>query len=155
MRRKKAEEDARLEEVNRKSEETFNELMSLNGKGQELAKQRDDLLLMQVIAPDYRGGHIPELLMNYLFNGRAQTLSEAINVYHTEKHQQEMYMLAEQQRRDAQMAQQRQLDLAWQQMNMLRQQTEMQSEALKAAKEARDAAKNAELWSWISMLDNY
>lgn len=115
-----------------------------------VAKNFKELMLKQVIAPDYRDGNIPETLLMYLFNGRANTLAEAINIYHEEVHRMEMKAIAEQQRRDAYLAQQRQLDMTWQQLEAQREQAEQMASIAKASEETKNAAKNAELLMWLN-----
>lgn len=128
--------------------EALNDVARMNG----LAKKFEELMLCHVIAPDYRGGDIPQMLLMYLFNGRANTLAEAINIYHEEMYRLEMKAIAEQQRKDAYIARQRQLDLAWNQLELQREQAQQLATIAKASEETKDAVKNVEFWTWLDYI---
>lgn len=152
--RREAEEDARIAALHKQIAQLQDEELRDTGRTLALSNKYKDHMMRQVLAPDYRQGDIPQLLLTYLFNGRAQTLTEAINLYHEEKYRLDMRNLAEQQRREMLANQQRQLNMAWQQMEMQRQQVELQQKTLETAKEARTAAKNAEFLSWLNLLSD-
>ncbi len=153
--RKEAEETARIEGVKKELDAITKEAFARIGRSQEIGKKYTDLLLMHVIAPEYRTDNIPELLLNYLWTGRAHTLTDAINIYHEEKYRLEMRAIAEQQLAEARVAQQRQLDIAWQQMRELKEQRVLQERALEASEEAKKAAKNAEFISYLHFWADY
>lgn len=80
----------------------------------------------QILPPEYREPGIPEQLLKLLFNGRAHTLTDAINLYHEEQHRARMVRLAEQQNRKLDQLMEQQEALAWQQMQLQLEQLEEQ-----------------------------
>lgn len=150
--RKQAEEDARIEGLKKQYSDLQSEALEDAVNMNVLAAEYKDLLAKQVIAPDYQKFDVPEMLLMYLFNARANTLAEAINIYHEEMYRMEMRSLAEQQRQEARAAQRRQAALAMQQLEAQREQAAHLLEAEKSAKAARAAAENAEMLAWIDLL---
>lgn len=150
--RKEAEEAARIEGLQKQYSDLQSEALEDAVNMNVLAAEYKDLLAKQVIAPDYQKFDVPEMLLMYLFNARANTLAEAINIYHEEMYRMEMRSLAEQQRQEARAAQRRQAALAMQQLEAQREQAAHLLEAEKSAKAARAAAENAELLAWIDLL---
>lgn len=150
--RKEKEEAERIAVLKKQYQEMLNEALDDAAKMNGMVKEYEKLVLKQVIAPDYRAGDIPQTLLMYLFNGRANTLAEAVNIYHEEMHRIEMKTIAEQQRRDAYIAQQRQLDMAWQQLEAQREQSEQLAAIAKASEETRDAVKNTEFLMWLDYI---
>ena len=84
----KAEEE--LSELNKKRE-------IMHNCGPLLLELCKKLNYMHVIAPDYRKTPVPEILANYLRANRANTLQEAVNLYHEEEFRREMLNLQKQQ----------------------------------------------------------
>lgn len=153
--RKEAEETARIAEVKKELDAINKEGFARIGRAQELGEKYKELLLMHILAPEYRKDNIPEILLQYLWSGRAHTLTDAINLYHEELYRMEMRSIAEQQLKEARAAQQKQLDIAWQQMRELKEQRVLQERALEAAEEAKKAAKSAEFISYVHFWADY
>lgn len=151
-RQKEEEENKRIEGLKSQYDKLTDEALEDSVQMVEKANKFKELMLRQVIAPDYRDGDIPQLLLMYLFNGRANTLTEAINVYHEEMHRLEMKTIAEQQQREARKALQHQIDLAWQNMEIQREQAETLAEIAKSSEETKNAAKNAEFLLWLDYI---
>ncbi len=149
---KEKEESDRIGALNKQynelQDEAFTDIVKMNTVALEYKKLMD----RAVLAPDYRDGDIPHILLMYLFNGRANTLTEAVNLYHEEQHRMELLAIAQQQRREAYIAKQRELDLIWKQMELQREQTEHLAEIAQTSKETRDVAKRTELLAWMDYL---
>jgi hypothetical protein len=150
--RKEEEENKRIAGLREQYNKISGEALQDSGQMLAEAKKFEELMLRQVIAPDYREGDIPQRLLMYLFNGRANTLAEAINVYHDEEYRMEMKMLAIQQQEEAKAAMQRQLSIAWQQLETQREQAENLAAIAKSSEETRKAAKDAEFWLWLDYI---
>jgi hypothetical protein len=63
------------------------DLSNVEGALDRLDRSRQELDNQNVLAVDYRQGMIPCVLYSYFLKGRANTLTEAINLFHTELHQ--------------------------------------------------------------------
>ncbi len=154
-------EDERLaslqEEINRNNNEIFSNLNTM----WELAEQYKKLVFMHVIAPEYREDSIIEKLLSYLLSSRAQTLAEALNIYHEELYRESMLNLQKEKIRQEEKSQQR-MEVALQ--SMLRQQAKAQQEYMEAhtaqmrelaeeARQTRKAAERLEFWEMIDHLN--
>lgn len=151
-RKKEEEENKRIADLKMQYDKLTDEALEEAGQMADKANRFKELMLRQVIAPDYRDGDIPQLLLMYLFNGRANTLTEAINVYHEEMHRLEMKKIAEQQNRESHEALQRQLDIAWRSMENQREQAETLATIAKSSEETKKAVKNAEFLLWLDYI---
>ncbi len=109
----------------------------------KLTEEFKNHMLRQIIPPDYRNNDILRLLLSYLMDNRAHTLTDAINLYHQEKHWKSLENIAAQQKNEIRRAREEQEALMreqiWQQAEHMR---EMQS----AANATKRAAEGAEFW---------
>ncbi|MBR6413801.1 MAG: hypothetical protein IKS21_04225 [Oscillospiraceae bacterium] len=151
-RRLEEKESARIAEVKERKNKLIDDGWQEMERAKKLAKKYEELCCLQIIAPQYRKERIPEILLTYLFEGRAMTLSEALNLYHEEEHRMQMLSIAKQQLVEARQAQAMQLELAWQQLEVLNETKKLQQQALDAANEAKSAAKNAEFYSFLNLI---
>lgn len=145
------EEEQRVTKLKKEYSSLQDENFAELGYAHKLVKQYTEQMQRQIIAPNYRDVHILETLLLYLFNNRAQTLTDAINLYHEEQHRLTMQNLAEQQRRQIEIAREEQMRLAWQQMESQREQLQ---QIAKSAKEAEEAAKQAKYYAELDFLMN-
>lgn len=152
--RLEAKEDERIAKLKKRVKTLHDESWERTQNGFSLSKKYTELMQLHIIAPEYRKDNIPELLLNYLLGGRASTLAEALNIYHEEEHRMQMLSIAQKQLYEARKAQQAQLDLAWQQMEVLNETKELQRQALETAKDAKRAAENAEFYSLLNLFTN-
>lgn len=150
--RKEAEEAARIENLQKQYDDLEREALEDSTSMLVLAEEYRALLAKQVIAPDYQQFDVPEMLLMYLFNARANTLAEAINIYHEEMYRMQMRSIAEQQQQEARAAARKQTALAMQQLEAQREQAVQLLEIEKSAEAAEVAAKNAEMLAWINLL---
>ncbi|MBQ9679175.1 MAG: hypothetical protein IJV48_00620 [Ruminococcus sp.] len=152
--RLEAEEDARIAKIKKRREKIMDEDFKMMGRMNYVGNRYKELIALNVIALQYRLDNIPELLLNYLFSGRAMTLSEAINIYHEEMHRMQMMLLSQEQLVEVKRMRREQMDMAWQQMQVLKEQRELQRQALEAAEDAKKAAQGAEFFSFLNLLTN-
>lgn len=150
--RLEAAEDARIAEIQTRIDKITDDDLKMIGRMNYVGNRYKELMALNIIAPQYRADNIPEFLLDYLFSGRAMTLSEAINIYHEELHRMQMMSLAKEQLLEVKKARREQMNIAWQQMQVLKEQSELQRRALEAAEEAKKAAQGAELFSLINLL---
>lgn len=92
-----AQEDARIaadkQEIQRLNQENDEDY----ARAKILVEEIKTLFQRQILPPGYRMDNIPGILLFYLFNCRANTLTEAINLYHQELHCQKMEDIAAEQ----------------------------------------------------------
>ena len=150
--RKEAEEVQRIAGLRERYNEAMNKSFDLMHRMNYVGNKYKELMALNVLAPQYRVNHIPEQLLEYLFSGRAMTLSEALNIYHEEQHRTQMMSLAQQQLAEVKRARQEQMDMAWRQLQVLNEQKELQQQALAAAEDARRSLKNIEFISFIEFM---
>lgn len=96
-----AEEDKRIAAVDEKLEELGKEQARCLSEALDYSAEYVDVCAQHIIPPDYREGDIPKILFLYLYNGRAHTLQDAINLYHQELHYQKLEDIAREQARQA------------------------------------------------------
>lgn len=148
------EETARLEALEAKKKELEQEYNHGFSAAMETAKKFQQVCLQHILAPEYRKDDIPKILFLYLFNGRANTLEAAINLYHQELHYQKLEDIAKEQARQARASH-------YAQMQVIREAQEEQNQELSALREelttARRAAENAsfntEMLFWLNLID--
>lgn len=141
--RKEKEEDNRIKELNKQIKQYRTESFSSLSELKELVDAHGELCQLQIISPDYRDRETLERLLSYLFNCRANTLSEAINVYHEEKHREQMEAMMVKQTHIAQQQLQAQREA---ERNAQRRQMELlEEQQLARAEQARAARKQQSL----------
>lgn len=144
-------EDKRIADLQNKVKELEQERNEDYKENYHWAGDFEREMTRHIIAPEYRKDGVPEILLFYLFNGRAQTLTDAINLYHQELHWSKMEDIAKEQSRQAQAAYYRQESMLLEQAQMQREQLqEMQN----TADQALAAAKSAEFYSEMNYLFN-
>lgn len=156
QRRFEEREDARIAGLN----EEWKAIQMISVREREsarvIAERYTAHMLKQVIPPDYREDEAMRLLLGYLSNNRAHTLTDAINLYHQEQHWRAMEEIADQQRRDIQAAQQQQQRLLREQIALQREQMVREAEHMRAvesdAAAARRAAESADFWLMMNYL---
>ena len=152
--RKEAEEDQRIAGLKVRYDAAINKSFDLMHRMNYVGNRYKDLMALNILAPQYRTGDIPAQLLDYLFSGRAMTLSEALNIYHEEQHRMQMMSLAQQQLAEIRKARREQLEMSWRQIQILNEQKELQQQALEAAEDARRSLKNIEFVSFLDFLRN-
>ncbi len=149
-------EEQRVQDVNRTIEQLRAENEERLALGKQFIEKYRDLLVLHVLPPDYRLGGIPGLLLSYLMNNRADTLSQAISLYHEEQYREEMVSLAREQNQKLQAAMDRQVasdlrreanEAAFQHAVMQRV-SEVADEATRTRKAAEEAAFYEKLNFW-------
>lgn len=154
-REKQALEKAETERV-KEVQEKYNLLVDKNfdhiHKTTDLVNKYNTMLEQHIIAPEYREEHIMQTILLYLFENRAQTYAEAINIYREEEHRNKMQYLAEEQLRQSELARREQQELAWQQIQMQQERFEQIARELEETKKvAKDAKFFSELDFWINL----
>ncbi len=131
-RRKKAEEaeDARLAKIGRELSEAKENYEVMHRCGPLLLELCKKLNYMHVIAPDYRKSPTPEILSHYLRTNRANTLQEAVNLYHEEQFRKEILELQSKQLKELRHA-------ASLQQTALRRQQEQHAREMAAIRDAQ------------------
>lgn len=114
-----------------------------------------DHMLRNIIPPAYRDDAILRIFFSYLVNSRAHNLTDAINLYHQEKHWQNLEEIAEQQRKDIKEAQRRQESLLREQIAMQEEYLQQQQEQLHELQRTADAARSAAQWSEFWSMSEY
>lgn len=92
-----AAEDRRIAPISKELDEVEQQLDQCYDQAKADAQEFADLCAQHIIAPAYRKDDIPKILFLYLYNGRAHTLQDAINLYHQELHNQKMEDIAREQ----------------------------------------------------------
>lgn len=151
---KEAEEDQRIADVKRRYDETMNKGFQLINEMHSVGNRYKDLMSLNVLAPQYRINHIPEQLLEYLFSGRAMTLTEAINIYHEEQYRLKMMSLAQQQLNEVKKAREEQLQMAYEQLKVLNEQKELQRQALEAVEATRRSVRNIEFITFLDYISD-
>lgn len=159
------EEDDRItniyQEINQIRDEQF---ATINAMAEltELHRQEYE---KQIISPDYRDPEILELLLSYLFNNRANTLTEAINLYHEEMHRRQVEQMLNKQSRFAELQLKTQQQMARDNMRaqlalieeqrVTRQQQAQQAQLqLNAINEAKSVMKDIRFYEQMLYLQN-
>lgn len=147
--RLEAEEDVRIETLCKQWRELELEHNAVYVKEQKLTEDFKELCFRHILAPDYRKRGIPELLLCYLYNGRAHTLTDAINLYHQELHWGKMEEIAKDQARQVQAS------LYYQEQTLREQVAEervWRQEISEAMDDTRRAAQEAKFYAELSLL---
>lgn len=143
------------EEIERNDDEIFSKLNSMR----EQIEKYKELMQMHIIAPEYREENIVEKLLSYLMCSRAQTLTEALNVYHEEAYRDNMLNLQKEKNR---LEEKTRLEMSYQIQNMMRQQAELQREYMQAhaeqmrelTEEAKRTRRAAEMVEFLELVDH-
>lgn len=101
LRRKEQEEDNRIASIHKEIEQLNKESFATINAMYELADMFEVECKKQIIAPDYRDKETLKKLLGYLYNGRANTLAEALNLFHEDKHREEIIGIMDEQTRIA------------------------------------------------------
>lgn len=149
--RREAEEDRRVEAAKRRYSELSDQCWTDTLAARELSGRYKAHMLRQVIHPDYRKDGVPEMLFLYLMNGRAQTLTEAQNLYHEEQYRSAMLSQMQEQTRQIERARIEQQRAAREMMEMQR---ERMDHIAHLMEETRDAAKDAKFYAELNFWMN-
>jgi len=125
-----------------KLSELADKRLSRSFEAQKLVQEYESLLVLDYLAQDYRKNDVPFILLCYFINGRANTLTEAVNLFHQESHQMRLEELQHQQMESARRAHER----------MLAEQRSANRELNAKADEAVSAAKSAEFNSMLAAI---
>ena len=146
-RRRQAEEaeDTRVAKIECELKEVKEKYQVMHRCGPKILELCKKLAYMHVIAPDYRKPPIPETLAHYLRVNRANTLQEAVNLYHEEQFRKDTLELQKQQLKEIRYAaslqqtalRRQQLQYA-QEMASLREAQHAVTEELKGIRSAAD-----------------
>lgn len=133
-RRRQAEEaeDARVAKIEQELEFLNEKYEVMHRCGPLILELCKKLAYMHVIAPDYRKSPTPETLAHYLRTNRANTLQEAVNLYHEEHFRQETLELQKKQLKELRYA-------ASLQQTALRRQQEQHAQEMVAVQAAQNA----------------
>lgn len=145
-------ESERVRAVQEKYYQVFDQNLKETYKTTELVNKYNAMLGQHIIAPEYRQEPIMQTILLYLFENRAQTLAEAVNLYREEEHRNKMQCLAEEQLHQTELARREQQRLALQQMEM---QQERFDQIARELEETKKAAKDAKFYSewdfWMNL----
>ena len=149
-----AEEDARQAEIEKRLQVLEAERKAGSLEARANAEKFMHVCLQQIIPPAYRKDDIPKILFLYLFNGRAHTLENAINLYHQELHYQKMQEIANEQVKQARADHYAQMQ-AIQEAAAERRAAlnEMKEEISSARRSIENIEFNSEMLFWMNLLD--
>lgn len=148
------EEDKRIQLVEQKKDEVTNNIFKNIGKIHELVEHYQEMILRQIIPPDYRKGEIMTLLMDYLLNGRANTLTDALNLYHAEVHYGNMERLAAEKIQEDKKAYHYMRALAEEQIRIQENNAEKLQKIGEDIEAAKDAVESAKTLLWSDYISN-
>ena len=155
---KEKQEDERIASLQKDINKLHNECFAIITAQQELSEMHKRECEKQIIAPDYRDRGTLAKLLSYLFNGRANTLAEALNLFHLEQHQAIMEQNAIQQTRvaQAQLIAQRQAEESQMrmQMNMLDEQRRLREDQNRAMQKIANKLDDIRFYEEMQFLQN-
>lgn len=148
------EEDARLAALEAKRKELEQEYNHGFSEALAAAKQFQQVCWRHILPPEYRKDDIPKILFLYLYNGRAHTLTDAINLYHQELHYRKLEDIAREQARQAQASHYAQMqaisDAAREHAQAM---AELKEEAASARRSIENIEFNTEMMFWLNLMD--
>lgn len=151
LEKKERSEDERIKKLNDQIRQYQDESFAALAEMKQLVDALGELCRLQIIAPEYRDLEILERLLSYLFTCRANTLSEAINVYHEEKHREQMKAMMEKQ---TQIAQQQLQAQRAAERNAQRRQMELLEEQARAARKQQSLLEDIRFYQQMNYWSN-